>query len=63
MKLIKSLIIAMCLLFCGLSSAQAETYPQLVARLSSNGVFQPTVEQLLLAKLNELLVSKGLAPV
>ena len=61
MKLIKSSIIAMCLLFFGLGHAQAETYPQLVARLGSTGMYQPAVEQLLLAKLNELRASKGLA--
>lgn len=61
MKLINSAVIAMCLLFCGLSNANSETYPQLVARLGSTGMFQPAVEQLLLAKLNELRASKGLA--
>ena len=62
MNMIISSVIGMCLLFGGVGSAQAESYPQLVARLSSAGVFQPAVEQLLLAKLNELRVSKGLAP-
>jgi uncharacterized protein YkwD len=61
MKLMKLTVIAMCLLFCGLSNADAETYPQLVARLDSTGMFQPVVEQLLLTKLNELRASKGLA--
>ena len=62
MKLIISSVFTLCLLLCGVGSAQAETYPQLVSRLNSSGVFQPTVEQLLLARLNELRVSKGLAP-
>lgn len=61
MKLIICSIFAMCLLLGGMGSVQAESYPQLVTRLSSTGVFQPAVEQLLLAKLNELRASKGLA--
>ena len=40
--------------------AQAESYPQLVARLGGAGNFQGAVENLLLAKVNVLRGSKGL---
>ena len=42
-------------------AAQAESYPQLVARLGGAGNFQGDVERLLLAKLNGLRGSKGLS--
>ena len=60
MKSIVSAVFGLTLILANAGHAKADTYPQLVARLGSAGAFQPTVEQLLLAKLNAFRASKGL---